>query len=208
MRKSHDSVFTIGIGGAAGDGVKESGLTLAAILAELGYESYLSFTYPSLIRGGHNFARITFSKEKIYSDHVALDALVALNEETITIHRDELAENAVVLADSFEPHDIEALKDNAVVIPMATTVKEMNVPAITRNSMALGAICYLLDLDFDLMQKVLGDVFKDKMPQANIELADRGYKLLQEKAFRHQKKIQPSEGKKSQSMETRLSQED
>src|ERR1035437_9870954 len=122
MRKSHDSVFTIGIGGAAGDGIRELGITLGTILAELGYESFLSFTYPSLIRGGHNFARISFCKEKIYSDHEALDVLIALNEESIVVHRNELATNAVVLADSFEPQDLEILKDKAVVIPMADTV--------------------------------------------------------------------------------------
>src|ERR1035437_5927951 len=133
MIKSHDSVFTIGIGGAAGDGVRESGLTLGAVLAELGYESCLSFTYPSLIRGGHNFTRISFSKEKIYSDHEALDVLIALNEESITNHINELADNAIVLADSFEPKDIKILEDNAVVIPMAATVKELGVSAITRN---------------------------------------------------------------------------
>jgi 2-oxoglutarate ferredoxin oxidoreductase subunit alpha len=196
MRKSHEKVFTVGIGGAAGDGIRESGATLGAILAELGYEAVFSFTYPSLIRGGHNFARISFSKEKIYSDHEALDVLIALNEESITLHRGELATNAVVLADSFEQEDIDTLKENAVVVPMAATVKEMNVSAITRNSMALGALCYLLNLDFDLMQKVLGDVFKDKMPDVNIKLADKGYQLLKEKNFRHSKKIHPSEGKK------------
>ena len=67
MKTSHEKVFTVGIGGAAGDGVRESGVTLGNILAELGYECYFSFTYPSLIRGGHNFARISFSKEKIGS---------------------------------------------------------------------------------------------------------------------------------------------
>jgi 2-oxoglutarate ferredoxin oxidoreductase subunit alpha len=196
MIKSHDSVFTIGIGGAAGDGVRESGLTLGAILAELGYEVCLSFTYPSLIRGGHNFSRISFCKEKIYSDHEALDVLIALNEESIVLHRNEMAHNAVVLADSFEKQDIEILKDNAVAIPMTATVKEMGVSAITRNSMALGVVCYLLDLDFDLMQKILGDVFKNKMPEVNIKLADAGYQLLKKKDFKHSKKIQPSAGKK------------
>ena len=181
MLESHDSVFTIGIGGAAGDGVRESGNTLGAILAELGYESFLSFTYPSLIRGGHNFVRISFSKEKIFSDHVALDALIALNEESIVLHREEMAAGAVVLADAFEAQDLAILKENAVAVPMSATIKEMNAPAITRNSMALGAICYLLDLDFDLMQKVLGDVFKNKMPEVNIKLADAGYQLLKAK---------------------------
>jgi 2-oxoglutarate ferredoxin oxidoreductase subunit alpha len=196
MRKSHDSVFTVGIGGAAGDGIRESGSTLGAILTELGYESFMSFTYPSLIRGGHNFARITFSKDKVYSDHEALDVLIALNEESIVLQPAEMAENSAVLADSFEPADIEVLKENAVVVPMAATVKEMGVAAITRNSMALGALCYLLDLDFDLMQKVLEDVFKNKMPEVNIKLADKGYQLLKEKGFRHAKKIEPSDGKK------------
>jgi 2-oxoglutarate ferredoxin oxidoreductase subunit alpha len=196
MMKSHDSVFTIGIGGAAGDGIRESGLTLGAILAELGYESFLSFTYSSLIRGGHNFSRLSFSKEKIYSDHEALDVLIALNEESIVIHRGELASNAVVLADAFEAQDIEKLKDNAVIIPMSSTAKEINAPAITRNSMALGAICYLLDLDFELMQKILGEVFKNKSPEINVRLADVGYQLLKQKDFRHSKKIKPSEGKK------------
>ena len=196
MRKSHEKVFTVGIGGAAGDGIRESGATLGAILAELGYEAVLSFTYPSLIRGGHNFARISFSKEKIYSDHEALDVLISLNEETTKLHRGELDVGAVVLADSFEQEDIDLLKENAVVVPMAVKVKEMNVSPITRNSMALGALCYLLDLDYDLMQKVLGDVFKNKMQDVNIKLADRGYQLLKEKNFRHSKEIEPSEGKK------------
>jgi len=189
-------VFTVGIGGAAGDGIRESGSTLGAILTELGYESFMSFTYPSLIRGGHNFARITFSKDKVYSDHEALDVMIALNEESVVFHRAEMAENSVVMADTFEQADLDVLKDKALVIPMQAKAKEINAPAITRNSMALGALCYLLDLDFDLMQKVLGDVFKNKMPEMNIKLADAGYQLLKAKGFKHSKKIQPSQEKK------------
>ncbi len=196
MRKSHDSVFTIGIGGAAGDGAREAGNTLGTILAELGYESFVSFTYPSLIRGGHNFARLTFSKEKVYSDHEALDVLIALNEESIGLHRNELASYAVVFADLFEQKDLAALGNNAVALPMAATVKDMNVPAITRNSMALGAICYLLDLDFELMQTALQKAFNGKQPETNIKLADMGYQLLKEKGFKHKKKISPSPEKK------------
>jgi 2-oxoglutarate ferredoxin oxidoreductase subunit alpha len=196
VRKSHESVFTIGIGGAAGDGIRESGATMGTILADLGYEVFLSFDYPSLIRGGHNFARLSFSKEKMWCDHEALDVLIALNEETITLHRHELAHDSVVFADSFEPQDIEVLKGNAVTMPIAATVKEMNAPAITRNSMALGAVCYLLDLPFDSMQSLLGRVFKDKNPELNIKLADIGYQRMKGTGFRHTKKIHPAPEKK------------
>jgi len=61
----------------------------------------MSFTYPSLIRGGHNFARLSFSKEKVFTDHEALDVMIALNEESVVLHRGEMAEGAVVLADAF-----------------------------------------------------------------------------------------------------------
>ncbi len=190
MKKSHDSVFTIGIGGAAGDGVRESGATVGAILTELGYHSYFSFTYPSLIRGGHNFARISFSKEKVNCDHTHLDTLIALNEESITLHLDEMAKDSVVFADSFQKNDTDLLGENAVVIPMANTVKELNASPIMRNSMALGALCYLLDLDYAMMQVVLAKVFKNKQPEMNIRLADMGYDLMKDKNFRHTKKIE------------------
>jgi 2-oxoglutarate ferredoxin oxidoreductase subunit alpha len=196
MKKSHDSVFTIGIGGAAGDGIRESGATLGAILTELGYESCLSFTYPSLIRGGHNFARISFSKDKIFTDHTSLDALIALNEESIVLHRKEMAENAVVFADSFEQSDTDILGKNAVVIPMAETIKTQNFSPITRNSMAIGALCYLIDLDYKLMQDVLAKVFKNKQAEVNTKLADMGYEIMKKLDFRHAKKIEPSNSKK------------
>jgi 2-oxoglutarate ferredoxin oxidoreductase subunit alpha len=192
VKKSHDSVFTIGIGGAAGDGIRESGATVGAILTELGYHSYFSFTYPSLIRGGHNFARISFSKDKVNCDHTNLDVLIALNEESIVLHRQEMAKDSVVFADAFEKSDIDILGDNAVVVPMANTVKELNASPIMRNSMALGALCYLIDLDYAMMQTVLNKVFKNKQPEMNIKLADMGYDLMKAKNFRHSKKIEPS----------------
>jgi 2-oxoglutarate ferredoxin oxidoreductase subunit alpha len=187
----HKDIFTIGIGGAAGDGVREAGQSLCVMLCDLGYEVYLSFSYPSLIRGGHNFSRITFSKEKVWSDHEKLDVLIALNEETIQIHKNELHDGAVVLADAFELDDLERLGKNAVVVPMSTSAKELEAPAITRNSVALGATCYLLELNYSKMQNVLADVFKNKRPELNIKLADIGYEHLKSIGFRHAKKIEP-----------------
>lgn len=195
MKKAHDSVFTIGIGGAAGDGVRESGATIGAILTELGYQSYYSFTYPSLIRGGHNFARISFSKDKVNCDHKTLDVMVALNEESVTLHNSEYGQNSVIFADSFSKEDQDKLGPNAVVIPMSETVKNEKAMPIMRNSMAIGAICYLIDLDYDLMQKVLTKVFQNKQPEKNLKLADLGYELMKKNNFRHSKKIEPGTNK-------------
>ena len=196
MKDPNIDVFTIGIGGAAGDGVREAGQSLGTLLTSLGYEVFMSFTYPSLIRGGHNFARITFSKEKVYCDHTSLDVLIALNEETVKVHKNELGQNAVVFADNFEKEDIDALKERAVILPMSESSKKLKALPITRNSVALGATCYLLDLHFGEMQKILNKVFKEKSLKANIELADIGFKLLESKNFRHSKKIESAKYEK------------
>ncbi|GEM_PF-142347 len=192
----HDTIFTLGIGGAAGDGVREAGQSVGQLLCELGYEVFLSNTYPSLIRGGHNFTRLSFSKEKVFSDHQRLDILIALNEETISLHKKEVDKDTIVLADRFESLVVDFFGKNAVAVPMASSVAASKAPAITRNSVALGAVCYLLDLDFTVMVRILGDVFKNKMPDLNIKLAEIGYEHLKALDFRHPKKLEPAKQKK------------
>lgn len=189
----HNDVFTVGIGGAAGDGVLEAGSNLGIILKDLGYEVYMSSNYPSLIRGGHNFVRLSFGKEKIWNDHTQLDVLIALNEETVKLHTHELNENAFIFADKFDSEDLEKLGSNATVVPMLYSVKKLSLPDITRNSVALGALCYLLDLSLKSMKNVVGHVFEDKMPEANIKLAEIGFDHLALKQIRHSKKLESSE---------------
>ena len=57
--------FSTLIGGIAGDGINEAGLTVARLFNRLGYRIYMYYDYPSLIRGGHNFSLVRASKEKI-----------------------------------------------------------------------------------------------------------------------------------------------
>ena len=53
------------IGGRAGDGINSAGALVAQLLNHLGYRIYLYFDYPSLIRGGHNFAIIRGSEHEV-----------------------------------------------------------------------------------------------------------------------------------------------
>ena len=94
----HSDIFAVGIGGAAGSGIKKAGNDIGLLLADLGFQVYLSLDYPSLIRGGHNFARLACGREKIWNDYSKLDILIALNEETIELHKNELKADAVVFS--------------------------------------------------------------------------------------------------------------
>jgi len=185
----HKEIHTVLIGGAAGDGVREAGISLGQLLAKVGYEVFASVDYPSLIRGGHNFSRISFSREKITNDYSNLDTIVALNEETVKLHIGELGENGVIFADSFEEEDKKKLGERAVELPMSAFAKEINALPIMRNSAALGATCYLLDLPLEMMIERLHLVFKEKGYEPNITLAKMGYEYIEKLNFRHPKQI-------------------
>jgi 2-oxoglutarate ferredoxin oxidoreductase subunit alpha len=111
LENKQSEIFTIGIGGAAGEGVKKTGLTIGTLLHSMGLAVYLSVDYPSLIRGGHNFVRLSFSKDKIWNDYKKLDVLVCLNEETKEIHKNEIKEDTWVLSGLSAPEITEKIKE-------------------------------------------------------------------------------------------------
>jgi 2-oxoglutarate ferredoxin oxidoreductase subunit alpha len=96
-----------------------------------------------------------------------------------------LAKDAIVFADNFSEEDDSILKERAAKLPMAETGNNLSAPPITKSSVALGATCYLLDLRFAEMQKILEKVFKEKSYKINIELADLGFRMMEMKKIRH-----------------------
>ena len=52
------------------------------------------------VRGGHNFLLMRFATEPIYSHSNQLDGIVALDNETIVLHQNQLKENGFILCDS------------------------------------------------------------------------------------------------------------
>ncbi|MDI6820796.1 MAG: 2-oxoacid:acceptor oxidoreductase subunit alpha [Patescibacteria group bacterium] len=189
IEHNHNSIFTIVIGGAAGDGIREAGNNLGQILAKIGYEVFISFKYPSLIRGGHNYARISFSNEKVFYDNSHIDALIALTDETVLRHLPKLSKNAVIFTENYEKEKIERQNVTLVNLPFSDFIKNTKAPVIARSSAALGAMCYLLDLPLNEMLNILHKVFQEKSLESNITLAKLGYEHLEKINFRHWKEI-------------------
>ena len=93
---------TIGIAGAAGDGLDKTGDTLAQTAARLGLHVYAYNSYQSLIRGGHNAIHVTASDEPIVSFYPELQVLIALNKETIDLHIKDVVKGGVIVHDGDE----------------------------------------------------------------------------------------------------------
>jgi len=85
------------VGGKAGDGINSSGAMVAQLLNHLGYRIYLYFDYPSLIRGGHNFAIVRGSESATGTCGTKVDFVLALDQDTVGRHRDALKTDTAII---------------------------------------------------------------------------------------------------------------
>ncbi len=90
--------LTILFGGKAGQGANILSTLLGQALTKEGYYVFVSRDYQSLIRGGHNFNVLTFSDEPLKSNDSAIDIVVALDENTINLHKKELKKDGNIIS--------------------------------------------------------------------------------------------------------------
>ena len=179
---------TIGIGGAAGDGLASSGDSLAKAASRLGLHLYAYNSYQSVIRGGHIWLRVRIGEQKLNSHGDHLNVLIALNQDTIERHAPEVNSGGAVLFNSDKLHcDAQLLADQ--VLPVPIPVGELARPLgklqpVMQNTVALGALLFLVGLEFESLEGVLDDTFQHKgaaVIELNVKLARVGYDYARER---------------------------
>ena len=157
------------VGGRAGDGINDPGAIVAQLLNHLGYFVYISVDYPSLIRGGHNFALVSAADEPVGAYTSRINYLVALNQETIDLHLPHCPDCTVVAN-----ADLVKSLQSGQTISVNDILKAESAPPITGNSAMIGAFAKAAGIPWDTVR----DVFRRHMPKAtdeNIRVARRAY---------------------------------
>jgi len=85
------------IGGKAGQGINKISEIVSNVLVSQGYFTFNYRDYPSLIRGGHNFNVLSVSDNKVGSIESKLDIIVAMDENTVKAHKDELKKDGIII---------------------------------------------------------------------------------------------------------------
>jgi 2-oxoglutarate/2-oxoacid ferredoxin oxidoreductase subunit alpha len=184
---------TIGIGGAAGDGLDKSGDTLAKTAGRLGLHVYAYNSYQSVIRGGHIWLRVRIGQDKVYSHGDNLTALIGLNQDTIERHTPEVDAGGVIVFNSDRLKcDASRAKPGVNVMPLpmkeitADVSKEHGpIQPIMQNTVALGAVLYMLNLGLEETANVLSETFSHKgqaVIDLNIGLLRAGYEYAKQNA--------------------------
>jgi 2-oxoglutarate ferredoxin oxidoreductase subunit alpha len=159
------------IGGKAGDGINSAGALVAHLLNHIGYSIYLYFDYPSLIRGGHNFAIIRGSEKSIGScwDHV--DFVLALNKETVERHKDKCTNETVMISNA------DLVKSAGQGIPVSAILNAEHAPEVMGNSAIIGGFAKAAGIEWEIVTTV----FHAHIPKAvdlNLKVAKRAYDLV------------------------------
>jgi 2-oxoglutarate ferredoxin oxidoreductase subunit alpha len=178
---------TVGIGGAAGDGLDKSGDTLAKTAGRLGLHVYAYNSYQSIIRGGHIWLKIRMGENKVYSHGDNLTALVALNQDTIERHAGSVNDGGCIIFNGdklkCDPKLVKG-KDVAIMaLPMAEVTAEVAkkhgaIQPIMQNTVMIGAVLAVAQIDFQECANVLKETFAhkgDKIIELNVGLLEAGY---------------------------------
>ncbi|KKH91981.1 2-oxoacid:ferredoxin oxidoreductase subunit alpha [Methanosarcina sp. 1.H.T.1A.1] len=172
--------YTLRVGGEAGQGLQTIGGALAKIFSRTGYQVFTHQDYMSRIRGGHNFYQIRFSDREVSASRDMVDILLALDLNTIEIHKKSVRDDGFILYDSrtikkkFEGPEF-------IDVPFKKIALEVGKSSIMVNTVAIGAVLGLLDLGLKTLTEILKSTFKKKgeeVIEKNVACAEAGYNYV------------------------------
>lgn len=162
--------FNVLIGGEAGQGLQTMGEAFTRALSRSGYRVHVTQTYESRVRGGHNVFAIRFGANEVMAPVEEIDLLIALNQETLYLHKDEMSARGLAIAhEAWEfPADIRACK-----VPYDSLTEE----SLT-NTAAMGVAGSFLGLEEETLATSLDYILgegKGRLSDVNRRVLRRSY---------------------------------
>ncbi|MDQ0245767.1 2-oxoglutarate ferredoxin oxidoreductase subunit alpha [Bacillus fengqiuensis] len=171
------------VGGQQGEGIESTGEIFSIALNRLGYYLYGYRHFSSRIKGGHTNNKIRVSTTQVRSVSDDLDILVAFDQETIDVNFHELRDGGIVIADAkFNPTIPESTTITLYSVPFTEIATELGT-SLMKNMVAVGASSAVLDLDVEVFQEMVQEIFGRKGQQVvdkNLEAIRRGAEFVQQ----------------------------
>ncbi|MEH7122733.1 2-oxoacid:acceptor oxidoreductase subunit alpha [Bacillus sp. JJ1773] len=171
------------VGGQQGEGIESTGEIFSIALNRLGYYLYGYRHFSSRIKGGHTNNKIRVSTTQVRSISDDLDILVAFDQETIDLNYKELHDKGVIIADAkFSPNKPEDTGAAMYAVPFTELATELGT-SLMKNMVAVGATCAVLNLDINVFEEVVQEIFGRKGQQVvekNMEAIKAGFDFMKE----------------------------
>lgn len=196
--------ITLAVAGQAGQGIDTASELLARALVRSGYHA---FAYPdvmSRVRGGHNFTAVRISDRPVYSVAGKFNALLAMDELSVSEHRGDMVEGGIIVAEVRTPTAERRTADEGRVaevrmangerradgpdavfpVPMAEIAEKLDGTKKMANVVGLGALLALTGHPVDELQRLLKERFRakgDDVVRKNVECCRAGADYVREK---------------------------
>src|SRR6202050_3592690 len=173
-----NQTFTIGIGGAAGQGVATPGDIFAKIFSRRGLHLNAYNAYQSIIRGGHTFLMIRAGPEPVTNMGDTLELLIPLNQDTMDPHLQLLGPGGACIynADTIKPGQPA---EGVQLCPLpVSTLADITRNKVAQNTLAMGAALSMMGIGFNFLESVITEQFGKKaasVAEENIAVARAGY---------------------------------
>jgi 2-oxoglutarate ferredoxin oxidoreductase subunit alpha len=175
------------IGGAAGQGVHAISTPLAKTLVRHGCQVLVTQSYESRIRGGHIYNKIRVADTPLLSSREGVDLLIALNQETFSLHQGELAADGLTIYDASLVKEVPGARVG-LALAHEHLVPGTKAGEIAVNAGACGAVLGLLQVPLEPMLALLRETFAAKGSEVvdwNVKAATSGYELGAALKYRH-----------------------
>ncbi len=179
--------INIVIAGVAGDGVLFTGNVLAKILKRRGWEVATSRDFPSNIRGESTSYEVRGVRGDCAGRGDFIDILLAFDCQAISRHIVHIAEGGIVLCDGEEADLLSPAQREGKTfhrLLLRKMARENFGKDIYKNVIALGSLSYILDLELQILKKVIEETFLEtkgpEIVETNIRAAALGFKKAQE----------------------------
>lgn len=169
-------MYNILVGGAAGQGIDTTVANLEILLKKAGYYVFTVRDFMSRVRGGHNFSLIRFGSEEITSHSNKIDGIIALDDDTVELHKNELTKDGFILCDS----KLNTTDPKAIKLNMDGMAKELGNIRVS-GSIAIGAILKLFGIGMDHVEETMKSLVKEAYIDMNIKAVKLGFDSVETK---------------------------
>ncbi len=190
------------ISGQNGDGIFSSGEVFSKICSRSGLHVHGYRSYQSVIRGGHVNYSVRAANWDVSAPADYIDVLIALRPDSFVVDAPMMSKTGIILYDSkgfrIKPDQVKAPEGVKIVdMPAVELASKFSKLKIVANTVFMGAVVALFDLEMAIFEKMLADNFASKGQEVidmNVESARAGYNWAKEnlEPIKHNVKIDPN----------------
>jgi 2-oxoglutarate ferredoxin oxidoreductase subunit alpha len=173
-------VYSVLIGGKAGEGIKKATLVIATALMRRGWHVFQQDDYQSLIKGGHNFSIVSFAEEPVHTAYTKADLLISFDQRSMETHWQDVSENSVKPFHCYNMDSVgDITKDSKAQLhgfPFTSLAKQLDCKPTNISVAAIALLFVWMGWDEQLLEQTIRGEFKRDLEE-NIRFAMAVWKL-------------------------------